>query len=101
MAKSKFIPMTRDAASGMHGRQDDAEFLAHWKAPAVFSHATEGKHLVRQIQDYVRKREVTSELQMVLHGSTLTLVEIDSVLNADDRPAAASQLIAAKLDRLG
>lgn len=100
MAKSKSTSMTRDAASRMHARQDDAEFLVHWKAPALFSYATKGEHLVRQIQDYVRQREVTSELQMVLHGSTLTLVEIESVLNADNRPVAASQLISAKLDRL-
>lgn len=77
------------------------EFLAHWKDPALFSHATDGAHLVRQMLDYVVKREAEPQLRMVLHGSTLTQAEIDNVLNADDRPLAAGRLIAAKLDRLG
>lgn len=81
--------------------QLDDEFLAHWKDPALFSYATEGGHLVRQLQDYVAKRETEPRLQVVLHGSTLTPAEVDNVLNADDRPLAAGKLIAAKLDRLG
>ncbi|NMM20965.1 MAG: hypothetical protein HHJ15_13595 [Rhodoferax sp.] len=79
----------------------DEEFLAHWKDPALFSYAIEGAHLVRQILDYVVKRETEPQLRMVLHGSTLTPAEIDNVLNADNRPIAAGRLIAAKLDRLG
>lgn len=78
----------------------DEEFLAHWKDPALFSYAIEGAHLVRQILDYAVKRETEPRLQIVLHGSTLTHAEIDAVLKADDRPAAAGRLIAAKLDRL-
>lgn len=88
------------AKAAMQTREED-EFLAHWKEPALFSHATEEAHLVRQMQDFVGKREAEPRLQMVLHGSTLTDAEIDNVLNADERHTAASQLIAAKLDRLG
>lgn len=88
------------AAKAAIQTHQEEEFLAHWKDPALFSYATEGAHLVRQMQDYVGKREAEPRLQIVLHGSTLTHAEIDTVLNADDRPAAAGQLIAAKLNRL-
>jgi hypothetical protein len=56
----------------------DEEFLAHWKDPALFSYATEGAHLVRQLQDYVVKREAEPRVQVVLHGSTLT--QLNSIL---------------------
>lgn len=88
------------AAKAAMQTHHEEEFLAHWKDPALFSYATEGAHLVRQMLDYAGQRETEPRLRIVLHGSTLTNAEIENVLNADDRPTAASQLISAKLERL-
>lgn len=71
--------------------------------PALWSHTVDPEFLFRQIEDYARKRQPVPDLQMVLHGSTLTPAEVDSVLTASPvhRVDVARKLMWQKLERLG
>ena len=81
-------------------RPDNDGFLAHFRNPALFSYATDAEHLLKQIHDYVKRRADCAQLDLVLHGSTLTRLEIDEVLNAEISLDAAGKLLADKVDRL-
>ena len=81
-------------------KADDEEFLAHFRHPALFSYATDAEHLLRKIHDYLKRRTESAQLELVLHGSTLTRLEIEGVLNAEVCLEAAEKLLGAKLDRL-
>lgn len=50
--------------------------------PALCSHTVDPEFLLKQIDDFACKSQQVPDLQLVLHRSTLTPAEVDSVLEA-------------------
>jgi hypothetical protein len=70
------------------------------QAPALHAWPSTVDALLKQLECYAKYRVKFPELELVLFGWTLTRKEVDGVLGAEDRLAAATALYSQKINRL-
>jgi hypothetical protein len=68
--------------------------------PALHAWPSSVDALLKQLECYAKYRVKFPELEIVLFGWTLSGKEVDGVLDADDKLAAATALYSQKINRL-